>query len=122
MNVIQEGTKEWTPLFDQGGFVAAFEHHTHHRKITNKIYNNTVSKDNKGVRYIGDGSWGVPEGPCSKKRISKHPEYFLNTEVDKPPNHVWKVRLLKTTETTHSIEYVAVDVSNTQVSSHHDDL
>jgi hypothetical protein len=48
-------------LFDSGKFVAAFEHHTHHRKFTHKIKGNQVSTNkSEGVRYIGDGSWGVP--------------------------------------------------------------
>lgn len=45
--------------------MAAFEHHTHHRKFTYKIKGNkVVNKTDFGVRYVGDGSWGVPEDPC----------------------------------------------------------
>jgi hypothetical protein len=57
--VIAAGLKHWTPLFDSFGFVASLEHHTHQRKITFKIKNQT--QDNSGTRYIGDGSWGVTE-------------------------------------------------------------
>jgi hypothetical protein len=32
--------------------------------------NNTVSNSN-GMRFIGDGSWGVKEGPCPKNKITK---------------------------------------------------
>jgi hypothetical protein len=49
-------------LFDSGRFIAAFEHHTHHKKITHKIKDQKVGDE--GVRYVGDGSWGVPEDPC----------------------------------------------------------
>jgi hypothetical protein len=41
--------------------LAAFEHHTHHRKFTFKIKGNQPqSNTTEGVRYVGDGSWGVP--------------------------------------------------------------
>jgi hypothetical protein len=60
--VIEAGMKYWTPLFDSGKFVAIFEHHSHHKKITHKIKNDKISED--GVRYVGDGSWGVPEKVC----------------------------------------------------------
>jgi hypothetical protein len=57
---IAAGLQHWTPLFDEFGFVASMEHHTHYRKFTYKIKNNTLST-NSGTRYIGDGSWGVTE-------------------------------------------------------------
>lgn len=57
--MIEKGLKYWAPAFDSGRFVAAFEHHTHFKKFTHKIKGDKVSKDD-GVRYIGDGSWGVP--------------------------------------------------------------
>ena len=63
MNAVEKGKKYWTPLFDKINLIAAFEHHTHHRKFTKKIRNETV--DDNGVRYIGDGSWGIPNGKCS---------------------------------------------------------
>jgi hypothetical protein len=61
--IIQEGLTYWTPLFDQFNFVASMEHHTHYRKFTYKIKNNTLSNE-AGTRYIGDGSWGVTEETC----------------------------------------------------------
>lgn len=57
--MIEKGLKYWAPAFDSGRFVAAFEHHTHFKKFTHKIKGDKVSKDD-GVRYVGDGSWGVP--------------------------------------------------------------
>lgn len=57
--MIELGLKNWAPLFDSGKFVAAFEHHTHHKKLTYKIQADKVNKSD-GVRYVGDGSWGVP--------------------------------------------------------------
>lgn len=59
--VIDQGLQHWAPLFDSGKFTAAFEHHTHHRKFTFKIKGNKPqSNTTEGVRYVGDGSWGVP--------------------------------------------------------------
>ena len=122
VKVIAEGTREWTPLFEANGYFAAFEHHTHHRKFTHKIKNNTVSKDGTGVRYIGDGSWGVPEGGCGQSRRTKHPEMFQHFETDGSPNHIWKVRVIKTGDSTHTIEYVAINETNHEVYRTHDDL
>jgi hypothetical protein len=58
-------------LFDQYNFVAAMEHHTHFRKFTQKIKNNSISQD--GMRFIGDGSWGVLEEVCQASHITKKP-------------------------------------------------
>ena len=120
--MIAQGTREWTPLFEVNNYTVAFEHHTHHRKFTHRLKNSTVTKDNTGVRYIGDGSWGVPEGGCGAKRLTKHPEWFEHIETDGSPNHIWKVRVIKTTETTHTIEYIAINDNNTEVFKTHDDL
>lgn len=62
--VIREGTKWWVPLFDKWNFTAVLEHHTHYRKISYPL-KNTTRDDKYGTRYIGDGSWGVPNGTCS---------------------------------------------------------
>lgn len=58
--IIEEGLTHWTPLFDQFNFIASMEHHTHYRKFTYKIQNNTINNAT-GTRYIGDGSWGVTQ-------------------------------------------------------------
>ena len=77
MYAITNATKYWTPYFDNFNFVANFEHHTHHKKFTKRIKNNTVCKDEElGTRYVGDGSWGVIEGSCDSDRITKQPEKF----------------------------------------------
>ncbi len=109
--------KHWTPSFDSGKFVAAFEHHTHHRKFTKKIIGNQVSTNKTvGTRYIGDGSWGVPEDPCNPGHITPYPNNFQYYETEHP-NHVWKVKLFKTTNISrsYSIEYKAIDLNNTVV-------
>lgn len=48
----------WSPLFEEGGLQAAFEHHSHVYKRTVPIRNN--AEDASGVVYLGDGSWGSP--------------------------------------------------------------
>lgn len=71
--VIENGLKYWTPAFDGLAFVAVMEHHTHFRKITKKIKNDTVSAA-EGTRYIGDGSWGVTEIYCPDAKLTPRPE------------------------------------------------
>lgn len=48
------------------------EHHTHYRKFTYKIKNNTLSAS--GTRYIGDGSWGVSEDVCPVEKYTPRPQ------------------------------------------------
>ena len=48
----------WVPLFEKYGVCIAFEHHNHCYKRTHPIKNEEI--DQKGVIYLGDGSWGVP--------------------------------------------------------------
>jgi acid phosphatase type 7 len=59
----------WSPLFEQFGLSAAFEHHDHTYKRTHPIFNNRVEAN--GVLYIGDGGWGV--------RNNKQPQNPQNT-------------------------------------------
>lgn len=68
--VIAEGKKEWLPLFDNYSFTTVLEHHTHYRKMSHILYNETISEE--GTRYIGDGSWGVPQDPCHENRHPPH--------------------------------------------------
>lgn len=72
--MIEQALNNWIPLFDQYEFTAVFEHHTHHRKFTKKLKDNKPQADtNKGTRYIGDGSWGVPEDPCPTNHVTPYP-------------------------------------------------
>lgn len=52
--------------------MAAFEHHTHYRKLSYKIKAGKLSKED-GVRYVGDGSWGVPENSCHAHHVTPNP-------------------------------------------------
>lgn len=77
---------------------------------------NKPQPDNgKGVRYVGDGSWGVPEDACPTNHTTPYPENFQYFEKEHP-NHIWKVRLFKnSTASSYSIEYKAIDLNNTVV-------
>lgn len=47
----------WTPIFEENGVRIAFENHDHAYKRTFPI--KAFEKDESGIVYIGDGSWGV---------------------------------------------------------------
>jgi acid phosphatase type 7 len=49
---------EWVPLFEQNGIRLALENHDHTYKRTVPIFEGKENTE-KGVIYIGDGSWGV---------------------------------------------------------------
>lgn len=80
-----------------------------------------MNKNQQGVRYIGDGSWGVPEGRCGQRRITKRPEYFEYFDTEEP-NHIWLITLNKTTDSTHTLIYRAVDLEGNIVFNTTDDL
>lgn len=48
----------WPPIFELHGLSAAFEHHDHAYKRSERIREGHV--DPNGVLYLGDGAWGVP--------------------------------------------------------------
>ena len=84
--VIREGMKWWVPLFDKYNFTALLEHHTHYRKMSHRIKNNTL--DDYGTRYVGDGSWGVPNGSCSAARTPVYMD-LIEKYAQHDPNHYW---------------------------------
>lgn len=51
--------EHWVPLFEKNGVRIAFENHDHAYKRTYPIRN--LQRDQSGVVYVGDGSWGVAE-------------------------------------------------------------
>jgi hypothetical protein len=109
MNVISNAFKFWTPLFDEFNFVAGFEHHTHHKKFTKKLRNNTVvDEEAVGMRYVGDGSWGVIEGSCTEGRKTPSPEKIKFSDLEKP-NHLWLVTLNQQADMTYKVNYTAID-------------
>ncbi len=49
--------ENWTPILEENGVRLVFENHDHAYKRTFPIKNNEI--DQKGIVYVGDGSWGV---------------------------------------------------------------
>ena len=117
---IENGISSWVPLFDDLNFVASFEHHTHFRKITHKLRNNTLNA--QGTRYLGDGSWGVTEITCDSSRVTPRPEIMENF-VKSKPNHMWQMTLTKLQGSTqYSIEYKAVGIKGEELYKIKEDL
>lgn len=53
--------QHWLPLFEEHGVKVAFENHDHAYKRTYPLKRN--KRDENGIVYIGDGSWGrIPRG------------------------------------------------------------
>jgi hypothetical protein len=63
-----------------------------------------------GVRYVGDGSWGVPQFACSQDRVTQHPELFAHIHNKNNPNHVWEVTV-NTNDTHHIVMYEGIDLA-----------
>ncbi len=60
--VISDMRQYWVPLFDKHNLTAAMENHGHMFKYTKRLTGGQV--DENGIRYIGDGSWGVEKDDC----------------------------------------------------------
>jgi hypothetical protein len=108
--VIKAGTKHWLPLFDKWGFTAVMEHHTHYRKLSYRLKNSSID-ETYGTRYVGDGSWGVPNMTCTVERT---PAYMdkIESYSHKEPNHYWQLIISKTADIAkpYSISYTAIDM------------
>jgi hypothetical protein len=53
--------KHWVPLFERYNVDAVFEHHDHTYKRTHPLLDGRTNE--KGVLYLGDGSWGKIRKP-----------------------------------------------------------
>jgi len=67
---LQSGTgadqrKHWVPLFERYSVDAVFEHHDHTFKRTHPLLDGRVNE--RGIVYLGDGSWGELRAPKSPK-------------------------------------------------------
>ncbi len=62
--------KYWVPIFEEFGLSAAFEHNDHAYKRTYPLKGGKA--DAKGVLYIGDGGWGIPD-PRRPRKPSEVP-------------------------------------------------
>lgn len=119
---VDNGTKYWIPLFDKWSFTAVLEHHTHYRKMTYPLRNST-RKDSDGTRFLGDGSWGVPNGTCDADQFPTNLE-VMESYALKEPNHFWQIVISKTEDPSkpYTVSYSAVDPSKTVVASKVDKL
>ena len=82
--------KFWSPIFEKHGVDAAFENDHH---VYKRTYPLVAGKrdDNKGVVYIGDGSWGVRTRNIAADWREKRP-FLAFAEAN---NHLIKVKLRK---------------------------
>jgi hypothetical protein len=55
---VEEGRRQWLPLFDAFGLTAAFEHHGHSHKRTHPLRAGSPTADGTGIVFLGDGCWG----------------------------------------------------------------
>lgn len=64
--------EHWCPLLDRYNVDAVLEHHDHAFKRTHRIRDGLV--DQRGILYLGDGSWGqirTPESPEQRPFLAK---------------------------------------------------
>lgn len=69
--------KHWSPLLERYNVDAALEHHDHAFKRTHRMLDGMVN--DRGVLYLGDGSWGRirnPEGPDKRSYLAKSAESY----------------------------------------------
>jgi hypothetical protein len=79
--------RSWIPLFDKFHLTAAFENHDHLYKRTHPMVGGKI--DQGGVRYFGDGAWGIEE-PRSATDVAKKwylaktasARHFLYVEIE----------------------------------------
>lgn len=77
--------EHWSPLFEEHGVRAAFEHHDHTFKRTHPIRNGEIHPE--GVVYLGDGAWSVPV----REVVPADDAWYL--AESKSVNHVFLVTL-----------------------------
>jgi hypothetical protein len=69
-----DGRKHWAPLFERYNVDAVFEHHDHTFKRTHPLLDGRI--DNRGIIYLGDGSWGKLRRP----KTSEERPYLAKTD------------------------------------------
>ena len=84
--------KHWVPLFEKYKVNGCFESHDHAYKRTHPLLNG--KKNEKGVVYLGDGSWGVkPRKPKSHPYLANkaNKQQALVVEISKQQRKFWAV-------------------------------
>ena len=64
--------QHWSPLFERYNVDAVFEHHDHSFKRTHPLLDGRVNE--RGVIYLGDGSWGQlypPKSPAERPYLAR---------------------------------------------------
>jgi hypothetical protein len=72
-----DSRKHWTPLFERYNVDAVFEHHDHTYKRTHALRDGM--RDERGIVYLGDGSWGKlrrPKTPEERPYLAKVDEAY----------------------------------------------
>lgn len=96
------------------------EHHTHYRKMSYRLKNSTQD-DNYGTRYIGDGSWGVPNQTCPEGHIPSHLA-LLEKYAETEPNHYWQIEVEKKSGSkNYTIHFTAIDMGHNVVTDKTDE-
>lgn len=62
-----DSRKHWVPLYERYNVDAVFEHHDHTYKRTHPLRNGL--KDERGIMYLGDGSWGKIRRPKTPEEL-----------------------------------------------------
>jgi hypothetical protein len=78
--------EQWVPHFDRFGVSAVFENDHHNFKRTVPLRGHRRD-DANGIRYLGDGAWGV------RTRTVPDPKEAWYLEKAEPRNHMWIVDL-----------------------------
>lgn len=88
----------WKPLFEKYNLHTAFENHDHVLKRTHILKKGKVSKDGKGVLYLGDGCFG-------RKRREAHPDrWYLAKAIG--VEHFWYGEI-----DSEGVSYKAIDLN-----------
>lgn len=87
---VQKGADVWGKIFEEYHFSGVFENHNHNFKRTKPLFGHKVDYEN-GVRYFGDGAWGVPP-VAIKPTNTNDPDLFENMGS---LNHVWIIESTK---------------------------
>ena len=110
-----EQRKHWCPLFERYKINVVLEHHDHTFKRTHPLTDGHIDEQ-RGVLYLGDGSWGKirpPKSPKDRPYLAKVSENYHVTMHRLQGNRRFHVAL----EDSGRIADIATTVSN-RVASH----
>ena len=90
-------------------------------KLSHPLKNS--QKDDHGTRYMGEGSWVVPNHTCAEDNVSKNLSLLEDYRLFSAA-HFWEVRLTKgdDKQTPYQISYTAMDIEKKVVMQQKDEL